>query len=248
MTDGRLKFGHLSWDPARHPFESALALAVTETEHAELLRVKELAMAGRLVRVAPEGQGARYLVRKMGEVRAIDEEKRRVTVVTSDATLDRYGDTIAADGWKTDAYALNPVVLIDHDYRVASIVGHSARWWVEGGQFMSEDQFDPAGTNAAADMAWAKILNRSLRAVSVGFRALKWAKRLNEANEWTGGFDFLEQEKLEHSWVAVPANHSAVIPASISLPPTPPDEGHLSATLQQIRERTTAAEILSRLG
>jgi hypothetical protein len=249
MSDGRLKFGHLSWDPARHPFESALAMAATEAEHAELARLKELACAGRLVRVAPEGCEAQYVVRKAApDVRAIDEDKRRVTVVASDATLDRYGDTIAADGWKTANFEKNPVVLLDHWYVVEYIVGQCAKWWVEGGQFLNEHAFDPAGTNAKADMAWQKILNRSLRAVSVGFRALKWAKRLNEQNEWTGGFDFLEQELLEVSWVAVPANPSAVIPASISLPPTSPAKGHLDATLQQIREKATAAEILSRLG
>jgi hypothetical protein len=128
--------------------------------------------------VAPEGCEAQYVVRKAApDVRAIDEDKRRVTVVASDATLDRYGDTIAADGWKTANFEKNPVVLLDHWYVVEYIVGQCAKWWVEGGQFLNEHAFDPAGTNAKADMAWQKILNRSLRAVSVGFRALKWAKR-----------------------------------------------------------------------
>jgi len=249
MDDGRLQFGSRNWNPARHPFASALELAESNIERAELERLKELACAGRLVRVvAREGDAAQYHVRKAAtEIRAIDEKARKVIVVASDATLDRYGDTIDPTGWKTDAFQKNPVALIDHSYSVADIVGQIPRTWVEARQFLSEHLFDPAGTNARADMAWAKLLNRSLRAVSVGFLALKWAKRLNDQNEWTGGFDFLEQELMEISWVAVPANPSAVIPASVNLLATPPDEGALAATLQRIGNKAAAAAILSRL-
>lgn len=205
-----LRFDDRAWTPAEG-LKAALALTRSQSERAELERFADLAMAGRLVRVAASSGEVEYQVRKpASRIRGItDPEKRRVVVVMTDATLDSYGDRMHPEGAKFDRYADNPMMLLDHDYTVAAIAGHALRWWIEEGQLLVEDEFDRAGTNAAADMAWPKIVNKSLRTVSIGFSPIRWAKILDDKNEWTGGFDFFEWLLYEHSWIPVPANPSA---------------------------------------
>jgi HK97 family phage prohead protease len=220
------------------------------SERDELKRLEELALAGRLTRRVRGADGVYQVERSPANcVKAIDLDLRTVTVVASDKTLDRYGDTIDATGWIMDSFATNPVALIDHDYSVAAIVGQAIKWWVEKDALMITDRFDPPWTNETADMAWNKIVNGSLRAVSVGFRPMKWVRRYNEEDEWTGGFDYLEQELYEKSWVAVPANPSAVVTdksTSAVAPPVVTGRG-LTERLDDIGRKAGLAVLGSRL-
>lgn len=244
-----LRFPGGLWRPDKDGFDLALKLA-PESEREELKRLEELALAGRLVRRVRGADGIYQVERGAAPcVRAIDLDLRTVTVRASDNTLDRYGDTIAADGWIMDGFVLNPVALIDHDYSVAAIVGQTIKWWVEKDALMMTDRFDPPWTNETADMAWNKIVNGSLRAVSVGFRPMKWVRRYNDKDEWTGGFDYLEQELYEKSWVAVPANPSAVVSDSVQSAQAPPvvTGRGLTERLAEIERRASLAAIGSRL-
>ena len=250
LRRGDLQFREVLWRPDKDSFDTALKLA-PGSEADELKRLEELALAGRLVRRVRAGNGVYQVERSpLAAVKAIDLDLRTVTVLASDATLDRYGDTISAEGWLMENFLANPVALIDHDYSVAAIVGQTIKWWVEKGALMMTDRFDPPWTNETADMAWNKIVNGSLRAVSVGFRPMKWVRRYNDKDEWTGGFDYLEQELYEKSWVAVPANPSAVVTDKASIaaqePPVVTGRG-LSVRLADIDRRATLAAMGSRL-
>lgn len=233
---GDLRFSEGLWRPDQDGFDAALKLAPT-CEREELERLKDLALAGRLTRRLRGTDGVYQVERAVAPcIRAIDLDLREVTVVASDETLDSYGDTIIADGWQFERFARNPVALIDHDYSVAAIVGQSIKWWVEKKALYITDRFDGPWTNETADMAWNKIASGSLRAVSVGFRPLKWVRRYNDKDEWTG-FDYLEQELYEKSWVAVPANPSAVV-IDAALPAEAPPV----VTGRGLAERITAIE------
>lgn len=174
----------------------------------------DLIKAGRVtLRHRPNGDPIQ-LVEKPATVRSFDQESRIVEIVASDETIDRMGDIIRVDGWQVENYAKNPVVLIDHDYSVASIVGRSISTRVEGGQFVQRQRLDDPSTNKAAALVMSRLESGSLFAVSVGFQPLVWKTRADEDGEeipWT--FDFIQQDLLEVSWVAVPANPNAVMDA-----------------------------------
>lgn len=167
--------------------------------------------AGRLVlRRLPDG-GQVELVEKTLTIEAFDPENRAVTITASDETVDRYGDIVRSAGWVLSAYQKNPVVLTDHDYRVAAIVG-TADVAVRDGQLTASITLDPPETNRQASIVANLLAAGSLRSVSVGFRPLEPpAPILDETGKWTGGFEFKSQELLEISWVAVPANPNATL-------------------------------------
>lgn len=169
----------------------------------------ELRDAGRIVQRTIDGAEV-GVVEKEFVVLSYDEESRSGEIVASDNTVDRYGDTIEAAGWKLDSYQKNPVMLIDHSYSVNDIVGQCAPR-IEGNRLIARFQLDDPASNRQASIVANLIKNRSLRAVSVGFRALAYERIIDSEGAWTGGFNYTSQELLEISWVAVPANPNAVM-------------------------------------
>ena len=139
-----------------------------------------------------------------------------VEIIASDATVDRFGDVIDVAGWDLAAYRNNPVLLVDHDYTVASIVGYAVNARAADGALRITAKLDPAGTNATADMVRQKLESGSLRTVSVGFLPVDWEPIVSAEGSRTG-VRFLKSELLEVSFVAVPANPAALIqPAAAS--------------------------------
>lgn len=126
------------------------------------------------------------------------------TFVMSTASEDRVGDTIAQAGWRLDSFKANPVLLWGHDSfsppvgRVTSAVVEDGKLKAKGVEFVPKE---------VSEFAWSigrMVELGFVKAVSVGFRPLKWA--FNER----GGVDFTEQELLELSLVSVPANPEAL--------------------------------------
>lgn len=214
-------------------------------------------MAGRIFRRETPAGVFLQAEQAMGTVKAFDSKQRTATVVASTKRRDFYGDTIDPHGWLTDAY--NGVVLIDHDYRIASIVGRSTRQWVDGERsdacetgcphsFLMEHTFNPDG-DAAADMLVPKIATRSARANSVGFKPVTWSRVYEEEN--FVGFAFETHRLLEDSWVAVGANPDALSQESIGPESSPDDQSAQLAAqyerLQRVNERLMATNILGRM-
>lgn len=140
--------------------------------------------------------------------------------IASTATLDRYHEVIEPSGWRLDAYRANPVFQNAHNYgdilftlgkalvtEVRSVNGRQAL--CQKVQFATE-------VNPVARIAYGLYKGGFLNAVSVGFVPLKWegpdgTNGKNGTNE-TGAprRRYLEQELLEVSAVAIPANPDAL--------------------------------------
>ncbi len=175
-----------------------------------ILDISALRGEGRLVqRTLPDG-GVLELVERAATVTGFDAETRAVEVLASDASEDRYGDVIEVSGWQLERYDRNPIVLIDHDYRVRSLVG-TAQARAEDGGLRATITLDDASLNPDAGMVQRKIQAGSLKAVSVGFLPLSWEYIRDEQGKPTGGIRYLQSELLEISFVPVPANAHALL-------------------------------------
>lgn len=146
-------------------------------------------------------------------IRSIDEGKRTITFVSSDETVDRFGDRILVCGWETDAYMANPIVLFAHRSDQPP-VGRTVQIWKEAAPKPALVQVVEFADKAAyefADTIYQLYKGGFMKAVSVGFKPTKKPNRiLDDAGEWTGGYEFVGQSLLELSTVPVPANPSAL--------------------------------------
>lgn len=173
-------------------------------------RLAQLREAGRLFLVRGEDGGFREMALRGCTELGVDPETKAVDITASDETVDRYGDVIVAAGWQLENYGRNPVILVDHNYRVSAIVG-TGEPRIKGKKLKIRITHDDDEANENARMVIRLQERGLLRSVSVGFLPFKWELIEDKKGEWTGGFRYLEQELLEVSWVAVPANPNAVL-------------------------------------
>ena len=122
--------------------------------------------------------------------------------VLSDATPDRYGDVVEANGWELSWFRKNPIALFGHDNNFPIGTWENVR--VEGGKLLGKLKLAEAGTSARIDELRSLVQQKILRAVSVGFKPVE-----SEPNG-SRGVRFMKQELLETSLVSVPANPSAL--------------------------------------
>ena len=121
------------------------------------------------------------------------------------------GDTIKAAGWDLTNYVNNPVALWAHDSS-APPIGGGSNVAVTGTRLLGDITFASAETYPFADTIYRLLLDKFLRAVSVGFMPTKHLFVQNDdARPW--GIDFLEQSLLEISVCPVPANPNALVEA-----------------------------------
>lgn len=189
------------------------------------LSIDELAQA------AKRGEDVSEIgVRKqyVAEIKAVEAAPRTYECTISTAQVDRENDTVAIAGWQLEEYSKNPVVLFAHQYSQPP-VGRSVRTWVEGDALKSTLEFVPAGVYEFADTIEALYRLGFMRALSVGFRALKYAM-----NEQRRGYDILECELLEYSCVPVPANPGALAAAKSAGVNLSPMKAMLEASMEDI--------------
>ena len=137
-------------------------------------------------------------------------EDRSVDFVISTGALDRYNSTIAVEGWKTENFEKNPVVLWAHDDSIPAI-GRAANVRVEGGRLKSRAVFAERDVHPLADTVYQLIKARFIGAASVGWIPLEY--KFVEGGDRGFGIDFLEQELLEWSVVNIPANPDCLVGA-----------------------------------
>lgn len=125
-------------------------------------------------------------------------EKGEITIVASDETLDRMGEVVPISTWDLKNYKKNPVLLVDHDYRVANIVGRAKNIKVSEKEMTFSPDFHQI-TQLAREVS-EMVLTDYAPAVSVGFLPHPPAK----------DGDTGHNELLEISFVAVPANPNAL--------------------------------------
>ena len=175
------------------------------------------------------------------EIKA-EGDGRSLTFVISTASVDRMGDSIAVDGWKLDAFRKNPVVLWAHD--AGSLpVARAEKVWIEGGRLMATAEFTPAGMARFNDTVFDMLKAGFLNATSVGFSPLKYA--FTDDPQRRFGIDFLEQELLEFSVVAIPANSEALIQGRAAGIDTAPLAEWCEAALKRLGKAVIATERLA---
>lgn len=165
----------------------------------------------------------------VAEIKASDGAPRTYECTISTGQVDRENDTVSVAGWQLDEYSKNPVVLFAHQYGQPP-VGRSVRTWVEGDALKSTLEFVPAGVYEFADTIEAMYRLGFMRALSVGFRAVKYV--MNEARR---GYDILESELLEYSCVPVPANPGALAAAKSAGVDLSPLKSMLEQSLEDIQ-------------
>lgn len=146
----------------------------------------------------------------MLEVKAFNEEKRTFSGWATTPAPDRMADTIDPLGAKFK----NPLVLLHqhkHDMPIGSV--RFSKPTKKGIEFEASIPFveEDGPLKDRVDTAWGEIKHKLVRAVSIGFRPLKFAY-LDD-----GGIEFQEIEIFELSTVSVPANAQATITSIKSL-------------------------------
>jgi HK97 family phage prohead protease len=130
-----------------------------------------------------------------------------IDFIASDATLDRTGEIILANGWRLENFRRNPVFQNAHNYgNIVFTLGRALLTEVREGRLFLRVLF-ATDINPMARLAYDMYRRGFLNAVSVGFLPLRW----ENGNDHTSfRRRFLEQELLEVSAVAVPANPNAL--------------------------------------
>lgn len=163
----------------------------------------------KLIREFDEKNSAMPLIRLLHPKASIptDVTGAIIDFRSSDETVDRYREVIAAAGWKLDNYKKNPVVQNAHRYgHVLDTVGKSLLTEVRGDHLFQRVQF-AVDENPIAKITYQLYKGGFLSAVSVGFLPIKHEKGSQEL-----GYNrrFVEQELLEVSAVGIPANPNAL--------------------------------------
>ena len=136
--------------------------------------------------------------------------------IASDETVDRYGDIIRVDGWQLDDFKRNPIVLFGHD--TAAPVGTAPRVWKDGTKLRASIKLAAEGTSELVNAVRALVAQKIIRAVSVGFRPTAEPRALRDDDDMRTGLEFIGQELLEISLVAVGANpHALAVAKSLNL-------------------------------
>jgi hypothetical protein len=160
--------------------------------------------------------------------------------VSSDATLDRYHEIISPAGWNLAAYQKNPVFQNAHQYgdiiftlgkALVTEVRRSADASSASPYLFQRIEFAVAA-NPMAKIAHALYSGKFLNTVSVGFIPVRW-----EDGTAQSGYTrkYLEQELLEVSAVAIPANPNAL---ALALKSGAVEKSDLKETADLLRQIT----------
>lgn len=147
-------------------------------------------------------------------VKAVDTEKRTLTMTGTTEVRDRDGDIITVKGWKLENYLKNPVFLWAHDYRSVPLA--AAQKVIRRRNPARMDftiKFPTEGLYPFADMIFQLYGEKIINASSVGFIPFEWEPlEKDDAREqlYSIGRRYLKQELLELSGCAVPSNPEAL--------------------------------------
>lgn len=189
-----------------------------------------------------EKMNQNLIVRKQfaaDEIKAVgDDTDRKLQFTISTQGKDRDGDVIRVDGWVTDHYMKNPVVLFAHDSHRPPI-GRAAELTTTKRRLKAVAEFmgPEIDTSGFSDMIFRMVKNKFLNATSVGFKPIdfEWIEEEDDDRDFPmrTGIKFLKQELLEFSVVPVPSNPEALIMARSKGIDTAPLEGWFEQALDE---------------
>jgi phage head maturation protease len=160
--------------------------------------------------------------------------------IASTATVDRYHEIIEPAGWRLDSYRRNPVFQNAHNYgdilfTLGKALSTEVRAVGDRQALCQRIQF-ATEVNPVARIAYGLYKGGFLNAVSVGFIPLRWedggASSTNADSTAAPRRRYLEQELLEVSAVAIPANPDAL---ALGLKSGAITKSDLQATLDLLR-------------
>lgn len=142
------------------------------------------------------------------KVKSIDEANYTAEFVISDESVDRYNEVIKQDGWNFENFKKNNIFMWDHWggnlNNILGVVEQITTDVIIDGikSTVARVKFDIDDETPEADpirKAWRLVKNGTLKTVSVGF-----------INHNQDGNELLENELIELSLVAIPANPNAI--------------------------------------
>lgn len=134
------------------------------------------------------------------------EERKPITFVLSDESVNIYGFRLRTEGIDISRYQLNPVVLYMHLNGVFTVVGRGVNIRKEEGKLLCDVEFDYDDEDAAR--VAGKVERGFVRAASVGFDPKKVAN--SETKDGKTETWVEESELLEWSIVGIGANRHAI--------------------------------------
>jgi hypothetical protein len=181
--------------------------------------------------------------------------------ISSDETLDRYDEIIVASGWRLENYLRNPVFQNSHQYGdILFTLGKALLTEVRqvaGRQVLFQRVEFAIEANPMARIAYGLYRSNFLHAVSVGFIPLRWqnaddgavAGRSADRSPLVSSpvvrglpsfrRKYFEQELLEVSAVAIPANPNAL---ALALKSGAVEKSDLRETLDLLRSLTAESQ------
>ncbi len=141
-------------------------------------------------------------------LRAVRLDSREVDFVASTDAIDSYGE-IVAQNWDLKRFLANPVCLWSHQsYELP--IGQAVRCEVVKGQLECTIRFASERANPRAEQVWQSVVEKTLRAVSVGFypREIRF-----ERHDDVDVCVLDDNELREISVVSIPANPEALAKA-----------------------------------
>jgi HK97 family phage major capsid protein/HK97 family phage prohead protease len=138
------------------------------------------------------------------EIKAVSEDVREITGIATTPSTDRVGDVLESMGAE---YAAEIPALWQHNHHEPVGHVHLGKATPKGIPFTIKmaSTDEPGALKDRLDEAWQSVKLRLVKAVSIGFRALEYARMEG------GGIRFLKFEILELSLVTVPANADCTI-------------------------------------
>lgn len=152
---------------------------------------------------------------KAHEPVSVNEEKRTISYVVSDETVDRMGDIIQVKGWDLASYKKNPVILWSHDGGAPPIGrATNVRRRYGPARLTADIEFAPKEAHEFADTIYQLAARGFIKATSVGFMPTGTGDVDEKSREKLGlgpyGQLYTGAELMEISIVSVPANPSAL--------------------------------------
>lgn len=162
------------------------------------------------------------------------------TFIASTDAQDRYNDIVDQGSWKLDNYLANPVIQVNHSYRIEDTVGRGSPR-IENGQLMIDITW---GKDEKSQEVAQKVMDGLVGAVSVGFIPGRSVQRNSlspndplYSPDW--GCVHFDCELLEVSVVAVPANQEALVQRGVSA------DINIDSVVDRVLARLTAAKTQS---
>lgn len=145
------------------------------------------------------------------------EETRTLEFVASDNTRDSHGTVLPVDKWDLNRFNANGVITYQHNIYSDDpddVIGVGAAR-VQGNELIVRITFEGAEINPRAEKVFRKLLNGTLKGVSVGFipntREIgKWGDGEESRSGSNPTFYFNGMELIEVAVVAVPSNKNAL--------------------------------------